>query len=125
MPTVRASKSGGLTRRGFLRRVGAGVGAVAVGGLAPPAVRIAYAQTSPQVFGRMFPNLPPFAPATDPVRAALLDIGRAGGVLDARDDLAAGPVALVADLKLSKNNPPKMGDVRSTEYLDSGAWKRP
>jgi hypothetical protein len=80
------------------------VGAVAVGGFAPRAVRSAYAQTSPQVFGRMFPNLPPSSPATDPVRAALRDIGRPGGILDARDDLAAGPVQLVADLKLSRNN---------------------
>jgi hypothetical protein len=80
------------------------VGAVAVGGLAPPAVRSAYAQTSPQVFGRMFPNLPIFAPATDRVRAALRDIGKPGGLLDARDNLAAGPVQLVADLKLSRNN---------------------
>jgi hypothetical protein len=105
MPTSRESTSRALTRRGFLRRVGAGVGAVAVGGLAPPAVRSAYAQTSPQVFGRMFPNLPPFAPATDAVREALRDIGRPGGVLDAGDDLAAGPVALVADLKLSREQP--------------------
>ena len=81
------------------------MGAVAVGGLAPPAVRSAYAQTSPQVFGRMFPNLPAFAPATDPVRAALRDIGRPGGLLDAQDNLAAGPVQLVADLTLSANNP--------------------
>jgi Animal haem peroxidase len=81
------------------------VGAVAVGGLAPPAVRSAYAQTSPQVFGRMFPNLPAFAPANDQVRAALRDIGKAGGLLDARDNLAAGPVQLVADLTLSANNP--------------------
>jgi hypothetical protein len=71
MSTARESTSGALTRRGFLRRVGAGVGAVAVGGLAPPAVRSAYAQTSPQVFGRMFPNLPPFAAADERVRAAL------------------------------------------------------
>src|SRR5918992_852785 len=105
MPAAQQSTSGSLTRRAFLRRVGAGVGAVAVGGLAPPAVRSAYAQTSPQVFGRMFPNLPPFAAANDAVREALRDIGRPGGVMDAQDDLTAGPVALVADLSLSANNP--------------------
>jgi hypothetical protein len=81
------------------------VGAVAVGGLAPRTVRSAYAQTSPQVFGRMFPNLPPFAPANDQVRAALRDIGRPGGVLDAQDNLAAGPVQLILDRKLIRNNP--------------------
>jgi Animal haem peroxidase len=82
------------------------VGAVAVGGnLAPRAIRSAYAQTSPQVFGRMFPNLPPFAPANDQVLAALRDIGRPGGIMDARDNLAAGPVELILDAKLSRNNP--------------------
>jgi Animal haem peroxidase len=104
MPTARAGKSAGISRRAFLRRVGAGVGAVAVGGLAPPAVRSAYAQTSPQVFGRMFPTLPAFAPVDDRLLASLRDIGKPGGLLDARDDLAAGPVALVADLNLSSNN---------------------
>jgi hypothetical protein len=104
-PITPQSKSGGTTRRGFLGRVGAGAGAVALGGLAPPAVRSAYAQTSPQVFGRMFPNLPSFAPANDQVRAALRDIGKAGGLLDAQDNLAAGPVALVADPALRVGNP--------------------
>jgi hypothetical protein len=104
MPT-RERKSGALTRRGFLGRVGVGAGAVAVGGLAPPAVRSAYAQTSPQVFGRMFPNLPPFAPANDRVRAALRDIGKPGGLLDARDNLAVGPVQLILDPNQSAGNP--------------------
>jgi Animal haem peroxidase len=82
------------------------VGAVAVGGnLAPRAVRSAYAQTSPQVFGRMFPNLPPFAPANDQVLAALREIGRPGGLMDAGDNLAAGPVELIANARLSRNNP--------------------
>jgi Animal haem peroxidase len=104
MPT-RERTSRALTRRGFLGRVGAGVGAVAVGGLAPPAVRSAYAQTSPQVFGRMFPNLPSFAPANDRVRAALRDIGKPGGLLDARDNLAVGPVQLILDPNQSAGNP--------------------
>jgi Animal haem peroxidase len=117
MATAQESKSGGFTRRSFLRRAGAGVGAVAVGGLAPRAVRSAYAQTSPQVFGRMFPNLPPSSPATDPVRAALRDIGRPGGILDAADDLAAGPVQLVADLKLSRNNQNNDSHTAGTTFM--------
>jgi len=59
-------------------------------------------------FGRMFRNLPPFAPPTDAVRDALMEFGREGGVLDANDDLAAGPVALIVDPNLSlinRNNP--------------------
>jgi hypothetical protein len=58
-------------------------------------------------FGRMF-HLPPFAPPTDAVRDALLELGRPGGILDAADDLAAGPVALIVDPNLSlvnRNNP--------------------
>jgi len=58
-------------------------------------------------FGRMF-HLPPFAPPTDAVRDALLELGRADGILDAADDLAAGPVALITDPNLqliNRNNP--------------------
>jgi hypothetical protein len=59
-------------------------------------------------FGRMFRNLPGFAPPTNAVRDALMELGRAGGILDANDDLAAGPVALIVDPNLSlinRNNP--------------------
>src|SRR4029077_1914957 len=42
-------------------------------------------------FGRMF-HLPKFAPPTNAVRDALMELGREGGILDANDDLAAGPV---------------------------------
>ena len=93
------------------------MGAVAVGGLAPPAVRSAYAQTSPQVFGRMFPNLPPFAAADERVRAALRDMGMPGGLMDARDNLAAGPVALVADPNLSANNPNNNTHTAGTTFM--------
>src|SRR5216110_1798410 len=55
-------------------------------------------------FGRMFRNLPPFAPPTDAVRDALMELGRPGGILDANDDLAAGPVALIVDPNLSLVN---------------------
>ena len=59
-------------------------------------------------FGRMFRNLPPFAPPTNAVRDALMQLGSPGGILDANDDLAAGPVALIVDPNLSlinRNNP--------------------
>ena len=44
-------------------------------------------------FGRLFPDLPPFAENSPALDAALRDIGRPGGMLDARDELAAGPAA--------------------------------
>ena len=59
-------------------------------------------------FGRMFRNLPTFAPPNNAVRDALMELGSLGGILDANDDLAAGPVALIVDPNLSlinRNNP--------------------
>ncbi|HEY7021468.1 MAG TPA: twin-arginine translocation signal domain-containing protein, partial [Ktedonobacterales bacterium] len=44
----------------------------------------------PGAFGRIFPTLPPFAPASDAIKAALIDIGKPGGLLDAKDDLSQG-----------------------------------
>jgi hypothetical protein len=53
--------------------------------------------TLPHRFGRMFPGLPPFAPANDAIRAALMELGKPGGLLDAHDDAPAGSVALNID----------------------------
>jgi hypothetical protein len=54
-------------------------------------------------FGRIFPSLPPFAEANDTVRAALLEVGRQGGILDAQDNLAAGPKALIVNPTVNGN----------------------
>jgi hypothetical protein len=48
--------------------------------------------------------LPPFAEHTRNVEAALRELGEPGGLLDAKDPLAAGPKALIVDLSLSANN---------------------
>jgi Animal haem peroxidase len=103
------------SRLSFLKRAGVGAGAAALSGgvgavMAPRAVaaRSATLSTSPTRFGRIFPSLPPFAPATDAVRASLADLGEPGGLLDAKDDLSKGPVLLITDLSLSatnRNNP--------------------
>jgi hypothetical protein len=55
------------------------------------------------LFGRIFPGLPPFADATDTVRAALLEVGMQGGIMDAGDDLAAGPENLIVDPAVNGN----------------------
>jgi Animal haem peroxidase len=110
------------SRRDFLRGVGvAGAGLVAgsIGGSA--AVGTPSAMASPQTsrarrghggggapassvdFGRIFPNLEPFADATDAVRAALLEVGQQGGILDAQDALAAGPKSLIVDPTVNGN----------------------
>jgi hypothetical protein len=54
-------------------------------------------------FGRIFPSLPPFAEANDTVRAALVELGQQGGILDAQDDLGAGPKALIVDPTVNGN----------------------
>lgn len=56
-------------------------------------------------FTRLFPGLPPFAAASPQVIAALMDLGRPGGAMDANDPLSAGPIALITDPALSANNP--------------------
>ncbi len=98
------------SRKSFLGRVGTGAVVVAgggVSGLAAPrcALGASTAGGSPTAFGRIFPNLPPFADASDRVKAGLLEFGRAGGILDAKDNLDAGPTLLITDPSLSANNP--------------------
>ncbi len=54
-------------------------------------------------FTRMF-HLPPFASPTPAVAAALTEIGKKGGIMDARDDLSAGPMELITNPLLNLNN---------------------
>jgi Animal haem peroxidase len=100
-------------RRAFLGRVGLGAGALATGGgisgafarpVAAAPARSRFVSTDPQHFGRIFPNLKPFAPASKGVAKSLLALGAQGGPLDARDPLSAGPVKLITDPSLSANN---------------------
>lgn len=98
-----------LSRRTFLRTVGAGavvatashlLGASAQAQSRPPRFVIREDR-----FGRMFPDLRPFAQASPRLRAALMEIGAPGGLLDADDPLDSGPVQLIVDPSLSANNP--------------------
>src|SRR5689334_5305128 len=98
------NRNRGPSRREFLMGVGvagAGLMAGSVGAETAvadaPAKAPAYpghgshgqpgAPASSTRFGRLFPNLPPFADANDTVRAALTEAGIQGGILDAKDDL--------------------------------------
>jgi hypothetical protein len=98
------------SRRWFLGTVGAGAGAVALNpgsvAAAPGGAHAAHGRgfLAPESFGRMF-RLPPFAPPSPKVEAALVELGKPGGLLDANDPLAAGPKALIVDPSLSANNP--------------------
>jgi hypothetical protein len=96
------------SRRGFLGALGLGAAGAMVagtGGLA--GVNIAAArQLDPEEdqFGRMFPSLPPAALPTPQAEAAFMELGRRGGLLDAKDALGEGPVRLITEAALSANN---------------------
>lgn len=106
---MRSPASHHTTRRDFLRVIGTGVVAATASSRFVPDAH-ARAGRRPAViredrFSRIFPNLPPFASPSPALDAALRDIGKPGGILDAHDDLAAGPVALIVEPTLSANNP--------------------
>jgi len=105
-----------ITRRDFLGAIGAGAVAPALlcnGGTA-------HAQSleqslenllrgrhviRPDRFGRLFPDLPPFKARSDALEDALGELGKKGGLMDAKDDLTRLPVDLILDPELRKNNP--------------------
>jgi Animal haem peroxidase len=99
-----------LSRRQFLKALGGGAAALCAAHAACPA-----GATPPGRFGVMFKG-PPFAPPTDEVRAALLELGAPGGLLDAKDDLA-DPVALIVNPALSVHNPNSPAHTAGTTFM--------
>jgi hypothetical protein len=79
--------------------------------------RSLFATTGPQHFGRLFPGLHAFAPASKRVRKSLLALGAQGGPLDARDELSAGPINLITDPALSRNNPDNPQHTAGTTFF--------
>lgn len=71
----------------------------------------------PGRFGRIFQNLPSFAPPKDSVRAALMELGKPGGLIDAKDNLNAGPADLIVDPQLSLNNPNSPVHTAGTTFM--------
>jgi hypothetical protein len=103
-----------ISRRHFLGAVGAGAVAAGAGSSLVP--RTAQAQGTRFVriredrFGRMFPNLPAFfSQNTSRLRGALNEIGRLGGIMDAKDTLGdngeQAAIDLIANPALNVNNP--------------------
>ena len=97
-----------VTRRKFLRGIGAGAiiapaGALAQEGTLAQIENVTVTPTRTDRFTRIF-NLPPFAEANAAVQQALLEFGAPGGPLDAKDPLAEGPVRLITNPELSPNN---------------------
>jgi hypothetical protein len=108
------------SRRSFVVRAGIGAGALAVGGAGPvraATARSRFVATDAQHFGRLFPSLKPFAPASKGVTKALLALGAKGGLLDAQDQLSAGPVNLITDPSLSVNNPDNPTHTAGTTFF--------
>jgi hypothetical protein len=111
-----------MTRRRSARTVVAATALVALA-IAPAALLRGTATAAetdkalPGRFGRMFQGLPPFAPANDAVRAALMEVGKPGGLMDAHDDLGAGPIALIVDPLLSAHNPNNTTQTAGTTFM--------
>jgi Animal haem peroxidase len=110
--TTERPEQRGYSRKSFLARLGIGAVAVGSGGIAGVARASAasshahaYSGINVHNFTRLFPNLPKFAAQSAHVEAALKDIGKPGGLLDARDALDKGPVLLITDPALSAGNP--------------------
>jgi len=112
----------GVSRRRLIGGLGLGTaGALTMGG------GIAYADVldsqvqavvaAPQTFGRLFPSLPPFAQPTDRVKAALRELGRPGGIMDARDQLEKGPILLITDPSLNTVNRDNQFHTAGTTFL--------
>lgn len=117
-----AYQSNSLSRRRFLASVGIGAAGLAT---LRPAEAIASIVTEAAggtaraagPFGRIF-SLQPFADFNaSSLKAALSAMGQRGGVLDAQDNLAAGPVQLLADPNLSLNNPDNTTHTAGTTFM--------
>ncbi|HET9255711.1 MAG TPA: peroxidase family protein [Pseudonocardiaceae bacterium] len=102
-------ESHGIGRRRFLAGIGAGAaaGVFTLNNVEAHASQVEgpVATSAPDPrFSRLF-QLPAFAdPRSPAVRDAMIDIGKPGGLLDARDPLNEGPVRLITNPELSPRN---------------------
>ncbi|HSF06534.1 MAG TPA: peroxidase family protein [Methylomirabilota bacterium] len=73
-------------------------------------------------FGRIFPDLPPFfRENTARLQAALREIGKPGGIMDAKDQLGDGgeqaAIDLIANAALNVNNPNNLAQTAGTTFM--------
>ena len=116
----RGDGTSGLSRRNVLRLgMGTAIGTGALAALVQQ--QAAVAATSPGFFGKIFPNLPPFASAQQPnlgrVIDAIRDIGEFGHFMDAKDALGRGPIELITDPAASANNQNNPNHTAGTTFL--------
>ena len=98
----------GIGRRRFLAGLGVGVASAltldTVEALAETVEGPVPTSVPDPRFSRMF-QLPAFAdPQSTAVQNAMIDIGKPGGLLDAKDPLSEGPVRLITNPELSPSN---------------------
>jgi hypothetical protein len=115
MTTTKEQRVTGYSRREFLGAMGAVAWSAhfAHTGQHPPR-RFVLREDR---FGRMFPSLPPFAEPSPGLEAALLEMGKPGGILDAKDALDRGPIDLIVDPALSANNPNSSAHTAGTTFV--------
>src|SRR5262245_51165060 len=108
-----------LSRRGFIGALGAGAMAPGVCMMAGAAnAQSALAVTIREDrFGRIFPDLPPFAAPSPALTAALTELGKPGGIMDAKDPLEKGPTLLITDPALRVNNPDNPTHTAGTTFF--------
>jgi len=107
----------GISRRQFLGALGTGAVAVGTTSVLPGHAHQRFVLSEDR-FGRLFPQLPAFFDeATESLRDAMREIGKLGGIMDAKDDLAAGPVALIGDPALRVNNQDNDADTAGTTFM--------
>ena len=108
-----------VSRRGFLTGLGAGAAGAAGAVVLPPeaAALDPRPATRPDRFSRLFPDLRPFAEASDRITAALRRIGELGGIMDANDPLAEGPIRLITNPELSPDNPDNPANTAGTTFF--------
>src|SRR5215831_4249773 len=131
--TMRATKQKyGVNRREFLGALGAGAIAPAILGFSPPARATSLEDALEKLlkgrhvirsdrFGRLFPNLPGFATASPALEAALRELGKKGGMMDAKDPLEEGPIRLITEVGQTD---PAVGDAPAVVHPNFSANNR-
>jgi hypothetical protein len=123
-------KFGKIDRRRFLGTLGAGVAALGGSGLLGSSSALAQRFVIREdTFGRMFPGLNPFFDRRTNLNALnnlLIEIGKKGGVLDAKDrlpasasaaDQAQAAINLIVDPALNVNNPNNTTHTAGTTFM--------
>lgn len=124
------SQSGGIDRRKFLEALGTGIAAFGGSGLLGSSSVLAQRFVlREENFGRMFPRLEPFFDRRTNLNALnklLIEIGKQGGVMDAKDALPASgdpavqaqaAIDLILKEELNVNNPNNAAHTAGTTFM--------